>query len=197
MTNQNNFPDMTQNQQVYPPRRAPTADKESRPAPRYSSYFAHALSALAILFLSSCAPKVQLATPEPLKVDIEMTVNVYQREVASANRKISEEELQALRRSEERAGEIWAMKNDGVIVESPTGYLETHPRSGWDTVYVNRIVAEENRDRKIKYEAEARDTNKPIETIQALAGKRLREQAYVTRTNAVQSVTVPAVPKTK
>jgi uncharacterized protein YdbL (DUF1318 family) len=144
-----------------------------------------------LLLLTSCAPKVQLSTPEPLKVDISMTVNVYQREVTSANRKVSEEELQALRRSEERAGEIWAMKNDGVIVESQNGYLEAQPRSGWDMPYVNRIVAEENRDRKIKYEAEARDTNKPIETVQTLAGKRLREQAYVTRTNTVQSVTIP------
>jgi uncharacterized protein len=151
----------------------------------------------AFTFLTSCAPKVQLSTPEPLKVDIDMTVNVYQREIASQTKKVSEEELQALRRAEGRAGEIWAMKNDGVIIETETGYLQSQNRSGWDPVYVNRIVAEENRDRRIKYEAEARDTQVPIETVQALAGKRLREQAYVTRTNTVQSVTVPTVPKTK
>jgi uncharacterized protein YdbL (DUF1318 family) len=146
---------------------------------------------------TGCAPKVQLTTPEPLKVDISMTVDIYQRQVPGTERKTTEEEVKALRSREERATEIWTMKNDAVAVEGETGYLEARPKSGWDADYVTNLVAAENRDRRILYEAEAQESGKPLKQVQEEAGRRLREQAYTgggtNQTTRTPSVPVPPV----
>src|SRR4051812_21220194 len=91
-----------------------------------------------------CAPTVQLTTPEPLKVDINMTVTVNQKQVESPKvRTIGEAEAKAMQRREQRSGEVWTLKNDGVAIESPTGYLQANPKSGWDVQYVNKVITEE------------------------------------------------------
>lgn len=128
--------------------------------------------------VTGCAP-VQLQTKEPLKVDISMKVDVYQREGGSSTqRKLGESEVAALRRRDTRMGEIWAMKNDGVATEGANGYLEPHPKSGWDPAYIQKLVTEENADRKVIYEAEAMDTARPLSAVEAEAGKRFRQQSY-------------------
>ncbi len=130
-------------------------------------------------FLIGCAPTVHLDTPEPLKVDIAMKVGVYSHSTAgSSGRALSDEEAQALRRRDDRSGEIWAMKNDRVATEGRNGYLEAATKSGWDGVYVSRLVAEENRDRHLLYEAEATESARPVTVIEEEAGKRLRSQTY-------------------
>ena len=134
---------------------------------------------LLMMLLGGCAPTVHLDTPEPLKVDISMKVDIYQRSVEpSSVHKMSEEESKALRNRDNRSAEIWTMKNDGVAIEGNHGYLEAHPKSGWEMQRVNQWVAEENRDRRILYEAEAQESARPVIVIEQEAGKRLREQAY-------------------
>lgn len=132
------------------------------------------------LVLSSCAPTVQLNTPEPLKVDINMQVDVYQRQATNipALSTLTEEEAKALRRRDERSGEIWAMKNDGVATENENGYLEAHPLSGWDSAYVDGLIAEENKDRYLLYAKEAQKNTRPLAIVEKEAGKRLRQQTY-------------------
>lgn len=132
------------------------------------------------LIAAGCAPQVRLTTQEPLKVDIAMKVEVYQKEGAptSTQRKLNENEIEALRRRDVRSGEIWAMKNDGVAVEGAQGYLESHPKSGWDAAYIQKLVDDENKDRKALYEAEAADTARPVTEIETEAGKRFRQQTY-------------------
>lgn len=138
-----------------------------------------AFSWLFLMLLWSCAPTVHLDTLEPLKVDISMKVDIYQRSMEpSSVHKMSEEESKALRNRDSRSAEIWAMKNDGVVVEGNNGYLEVQPKSGWDMQHVNQLVAEENRDRRILYEAEAQESARPVRVIEQEAGRRLREQAY-------------------
>jgi hypothetical protein len=122
---------------------------------------------------------VHLDTPEPLKVDITMKVDVYQRDLRGpVNRTLSDDESRALRRRDDRGGEIWAMKNDGVIIEGEHGYLEAQPKSGWDPKYVNQLAAEENHDRRLLYEGEAKESARPVAVIEEEAGKRLRQQTY-------------------
>ncbi|MCC7518009.1 MAG: DUF1318 domain-containing protein [Verrucomicrobiae bacterium] len=132
-----------------------------------------------LLALVGCAPTVQIATPEPLKVDIAMTIDVNQKTSAgSEKRPLGDAEVEALRRREARSGEIWTMKNDGVAVETVKGYLEAHPKSGWDSAAVKKLVAEENADRKLMYEAEAISESRPMTAIEEEAGRLLRQQAY-------------------
>ncbi|MDD2707763.1 MAG: DUF1318 domain-containing protein [Verrucomicrobiae bacterium] len=134
--------------------------------------------------VSSCAPTVKLNTPEPIKVDINVRVDVFEKErprTASADskvRNISNAEIAAIQRHRNNEGQIWAMKNDGAAVEGENGYLETRPRSGWDPVYVAKLVAEENQDRGVFYAVEARDSKRPLSVIEQEAGRRLREEAY-------------------
>ena len=143
--------------------------------------------------LAGCAPTVHINTPEPLKVDITMKVDVYQRGDlgGSAARKLGEDESKALRRRDDRSGEIWSMKNDGVVVEGKKGYLEAQTKSGWDPAHVNKLAAEENRDRHILYEFEAKESARPVTVIEEEAGKRLRQQAYGRKP---ESKTEPAKP---
>ena len=132
------------------------------------------------LVFAGCAPTVHINTPEPLKVDISMKVDVYQRGDlgGAAARKLGEEESKALRRRDDRSGEIWAMKNDGAVIEGKNGYLEAQTKSGWDPALVNKLAAEENSDRRILYEFEAKESARPVAVIEEEAGKRLRQQAY-------------------
>ena len=144
------------------------------------------------VFAQGCAPTVHLDTPAPLKVDITMRVDVYPQEIAMLKkRSLNEDETKALQRREDRSGEIWAVKNDGVAIEGKTGYLEIKLKSGWDPEYVNKLVGDENRDRKILYAGEARDSERPMTVIEEEAGKRLREQIYVGHTNQLIVVPVP------
>lgn len=145
--------------------------------------------------LIGCAPTIHLNTPEPLKVDINMRVDVYQKSEVSTIKKrtVSEEEAAAMRRREDRSGEIWALKNDGVAIETDSGYLQANPKTGWDTQYLNKIVGEENLDRHLLYEAEARDDARPIKVVEEEAGKRLKEQTYLAHTNQVTTTTTTTV----
>ncbi len=146
-----------------------------------------------LLIFAGCAPSVKLTTPEPLQVDIHMQLDVNQRQVSeAASATMSEEESKALRRRDDRSGEVWGMKNDGVVVESARGYLESVGKSGWDPAYVQRLVGEENQDRRILYEGQAKSSSRPIASIEAEAGHRLRQQAYVNgTTNAAPSKASP------
>jgi uncharacterized protein YdbL (DUF1318 family) len=131
------------------------------------------------MFLAGCAPTVNLATPEPLKVDIAMTIDVHQKSATGGEkRQLSDNEVGALRRREARSGQVWTMKNDGVAVETEKGYLEARPKTGWDPATVQKAIAEENADRKLMYEAEAMAESRPVAAIEEEAGRQLRQQAY-------------------
>ena len=146
----------------------------------------------AVLALAGCAPTVRLDTPQPIKVDINMKVDVYQKEVTSGTRRrtMTDDEFSALKRHYNRGSEIWGIKNDGAALEGPNGYLEARPRSGWDPKYVNRLVAEENRDRNLLYSSEARTSARPLAVIEQEAGKRLQDEAYGgAKTNRVDAIT--------
>jgi len=138
-----------------------------------------AASLAACAVVTGCITFEHEAPKEPIKVDISMRVDVYQKSAGEGKqRTLTEEESQAMRRREERSGEIWTMKNDSVAIEGEKGYLEARTKSGWDPQYVDRLVTEENKDRRLLYEAEAKESARPVAAIEEEAGKRLREQTY-------------------
>ena len=133
-----------------------------------------------LLTVTGCAPRVQLSTPEPLKMDISMTIDVRQSSAIAVGekRQLGDAEVAALRRREARSGQVWTMKNDGAVVETERGYLEARPKTGWDPAIVGKTVAEENADRKLMYEAEAMAESRPVAAIEQEAGNNLRQQTY-------------------
>ncbi len=150
---------------------------------------------LGLMLLGGCAPSVKLTTPQPLQVDIHMTLDVNQHEAATNPKNTADDDQsKVLRRRDNRSAELWGMKNDGVVVENARGYLDPVGKSGWDPAYVQRLVAEENQDRRVLYEAQARADARPVASIEAEAGRRLTQQAYVAGSTNTPPVTAkPAV----
>jgi hypothetical protein len=86
--------------------------------------FFPSLSALCFLVLAGCAPTVNVATPEPVKIDVNMKVDVNYKEDPNKAKvdPLAQESLAQARRN--RTGEVQTLKNDRVIGEARTGYLE-------------------------------------------------------------------------
>jgi uncharacterized protein YdbL (DUF1318 family) len=118
-------------------------------------------------FLGSCAPTVNLATPEPLKADIAVRLDVYQKtSPTKAKDEQSSIEVAANRRL--RSGEIQQLKNDGVIGEDRDGYLDIrrNPDDPTYLAYGQGVVNAENADRSFLYLANAQAQSKPLEMVE-------------------------------
>lgn len=128
-----------------------------------------ALGIFAILLLSGCLPPVDVnvATPEPIKVDLNMDVNVYQHTTAAATKtpeqaKADSDFRQAMDRRHNRMSEIQDLKNNRLVGENHSGLLSVRNRPAGDYGdYVEKTVSEENSDREIlmKHEAEEKDVS--------------------------------------
>ena len=114
----------------------------------------------ASLLLSSCLPTfdVNVATPEPIAVDLSMDVHVYQHgktdEEASKAQASYREAMNSVRN---RMKEIQDLKNNRLVGENHEGRLSIRNKpAGEYGDYVQKTVEEENRDREflMKHDAE-------------------------------------------
>jgi uncharacterized protein YdbL (DUF1318 family) len=134
---------------------------------------------LGICCLTSCSPTINLATPEPVKVDIGVRLDVYQK---TAPTKLKEEqsslEIAANRRA--RSGEIQQLKNDRVIGEDRSGYVDIRnpPKDPAYLAYAKKVVSDENADRTFLYLANAQTQNKPLEMIETEYAQLWRDRAF-------------------
>ncbi len=156
--------------------------------------------------LGGCAfPELPLTTPEPLKFEFTVDLNVRRYEgdkpgededltTESAETEVLGENLtevieQAEARREKRSGQIQVIKNNRIVGESRDGTLEirTTPPGEYGN-YVQRTVAAENKDRQIIAQALAKAEEKPLEEIQ-------RQQAEIFRNKSFQGewIEVPEV----
>ena len=127
---------------------------------------------LAALFLgatclTSCVPTINLATPEPVKVDVNVRLDVYQKTAPTkAKEGQSSIEIAAARRL--RSGQIQQLKNDGVIGEDRDGYLAMRkpPTDPKYLAYAQGIISAENADRSFLYLSNAQTQNKPLESVE-------------------------------
>jgi uncharacterized protein YdbL (DUF1318 family) len=131
------------------------------------------------LFLSSCAPTVNLATPDPIKVDIAVRLDVYQK---SAPTKAKEEQssLEVAANRRLRSGEIQQLKNDGIVGEDRDGYLvmRKNPTDPKYLAYAKGVVDEENNDRAFLYLTNAQTQNKPLELIEREYAQLWADRAF-------------------
>jgi uncharacterized protein len=117
--------------------------------------------------LDGCAPTINIATPQPLKADIEVRLDVYEKtSPAKAKDEQSSLEIAANRRL--RSGEIQQLKNDGVVGEDRDGYLDMRrkPADPKYLAYAQSVVNAENADRSFLYLANAQAQNRPLEMIE-------------------------------
>ena len=134
---------------------------------------------LGAFFLSGCSPTINLATPEPVKVDVNVRLDVYQKTAATkVNDEQSSLEIAANRR--QRSGEIQQLKNDGVIGEDRDGYptLRRTPTDPKYLAYAQGVIAAETSDRSFLYLANAQAQNKPLELIEREYAQLWNDRAF-------------------
>jgi len=134
---------------------------------------------LVLGFLSGCAPTVNLATPEPIKVDVGVRLDVYQKTAPTkAKEEQSSLEIASARRL--RSGEIQQLKSSHIIGEDRDGYLDMRqpPKDPKYLAYAQSIIQAENADRSYLYLANAQTQNKPMEMVGAEYAKLWRDRAF-------------------
>jgi uncharacterized protein YdbL (DUF1318 family) len=135
--------------------------------------------ALAFGCLSGCAPTVNLATPEPVKVDVGVRLDVYQKTApAKAKEEQSSLEIAANRRL--RSGDIQQLKNARIVGENRDGYLELRkpPTDPKYLEFAKGVVEAENADRSYLYLSNAQSQSKPLEVVEAEYAKLWSDRAF-------------------
>ena len=129
------------------------------------------LLASMICSISACKlPEVNLATTEPLKVDIKVDLNVYQHSTpeaaAEADKKV--EALEAVqKRKYNRASEIQELKNQRFLAETHRGLLllRNTPAGSYGE-YVKKLTDEENTDRLKLMTSEAAKAKQKLNQVE-------------------------------
>ena len=120
--------------------------------------------------LENAARNIQLNTPEPIKVDMKITLDVYQHQ-APGSGKVKEVESTDLaevnRRKFNRQQEIQELKNQRLVAEMHRGvlFLREQP-AGTYGGYVKKTVEEENADRKTLMLEEAAKQKRELHEIE-------------------------------
>lgn len=138
------------------------------------------ISGLSLLF-SACTPTVRIATPEPVKIDINARVDVVSKEDQSAKAKTNQPtEVDLARQRYERLGEIQGLKNAHVIGESNIGYLHivNMPSDAKYADFAKKVVDEENNDRRLLYAINAQKQGEPLSRIERENASEFSHNAY-------------------
>ena len=149
-----------------------------------------AIVSLTLVALVGCknGPTVNLSTSEPLKVDpmkvdLNMRVDVYQHADTSVQKRAvttqstATEDVQTRLRN--RMGEIQVLKNNRLIGESHKGLLEIRSQSpGEFGDYVQRTVDAENKDRLALMQEQAQKKGLPMEEVQRQQAELARNKAF-------------------
>jgi uncharacterized protein YdbL (DUF1318 family) len=128
--------------------------------------------------LSSCAPTVNLATPQPMKFDLGVRLDVYQK--TPPKPKNEESALQIAYNRRLRSGEIQQLKNDRVVGEDRDGYLDLRrtPENSGYLAYAKSVINSENADRTVLYLANAQSQSRPLEMVESDYAKLWYDRAF-------------------
>jgi uncharacterized protein len=129
--------------------------------------------------LGGCSPTVNLATPKPVSVDINVRLDVYQK-TPPTQKKDEQSNLAIAANRRLRSGEIQQLKNDRVIGEDRDGYLDIRkpPSNPTYLAYAKSVVTSENADRSFLYLANAQAQSKPLEIIEGEYAKLWNDRAF-------------------
>lgn len=128
-------------------------------------------------FLIACAPNVKLSTPEPMKIDVNMKVEIVQK--PSPPNTQSQSPVAMSRRN--RMTQIQTLKDNRVIGENQNGYLTVlniPPTWKDQDTYIRSLTEAENNDRQFLNTMESRRTNKPLTTIEKENAQRFQASAF-------------------
>lgn len=134
---------------------------------------------MSLLCLQGCAPKVNVAVPDPVKIDVNMNVDVTTRqEDGVAKKQVNELKAALDRRS--RMSEVQGLKNDRIVGEDRDGYLEIvrPPKNPEYLKWAKSVVQAENNDRAVIYLSASQKKGEPLEMIQTDYAKLWQERAF-------------------
>lgn len=131
-------------------------------------------------FWGCSAPSVNLSTPEPIKVDISMRLDVYQHEKTTAKKSsIPEDSPDSETRRRNRMADIQQFKNARIVGEGHDGLLSIRVDTPGDYGdYIRKIVAEENSDRMALMKAIAEKEKTSLPEIQKRQAELWRNSAF-------------------
>lgn len=114
-----------------------------------------------VVFAAGCGRPidVNVGTDEPIEVNMKMDVHVYQHGKESEEDKARRLDKEAvLQRRRDRMEEVQSLKNNRLVGEDHLGLLSIRnlPAGEYGS-YVKKTVTEENKDREILMEAEAKE----------------------------------------
>ena len=138
----------------------------------------------AALLAAGCkGPTVSLSTPEPIVVDINMRVDIYDRGggagTGTAKPKPSGDVPAADARRRARMGDIQTFKNSRLIGESRQGLLVVRDQpAGSYGQYVAKVVAEENADRMVLMRQLAAERTMSLDDVQKQQGELWRNRSF-------------------
>ncbi len=140
-------------------------------------------AAMLALGLSACLKpfEVNVNTPEPIKVDLSVDVNVYQYNSGEKkkNDDASSDFREAMDRTRNRMGEIQELKNNRLVGEDRGGLLSIRNRpAGEYGDYVETTVEAENRDRELLMKREAEEEDTPLEKIREEQWKHRQRKSF-------------------
>ena len=113
----------------------------------------------------SCAPTIRLDTPAPIVIDVNMRVDVVQTQAPGTqplDAGAALKQKSPRQKQRERMAEVQTLKNDRIVGEANTGFLAlvNKPEKPEYAIYAERIVTEENMDRKVIFEESAKSDHK-------------------------------------
>lgn len=134
-----------------------------------------------VLSVGCRGPMVSLSTPEPIVVDVNMRVDVYERGGGAVSAKpapsVDAPVADARRRS--RMGDIQTFKNSRLVGEGRDGqlYVLSQPEGSYGS-YVEKTVAEENADRLVLMRGLAEERRISLEDVQHQQGELWRSRSF-------------------
>lgn len=142
------------------------------------------LTAVLWTFAGCSLPPINLETQEPIRVDINMRLDVYQ---YGADEEPLTRDLEPLddsaaeieRRRRNRMGEIQVLKNSRLVGENRKGLLEIRSLPPGDYGdYVQKTVEEENRDRNMLMQKLADQQEIPLDHVMKEKAELFRNSSF-------------------
>lgn len=137
-----------------------------------------------VVLATACSlPPVQVETPKPIAIDINMRVDIYQHDGKDADTTgasvagKSVADIEARRRG--RMAEIQTLKNSRLVGENHEGLLSIRDLPPGDYgAYVKKTVATENADRTALMEATAEREQKSLSDVRQSIAELWRERSF-------------------
>jgi hypothetical protein len=135
---------------------------------------------LACLALAACkTPTVHLATPEPVKVDIAMRLDVYQHGNEPDQPPAAAKSGDPAKDRMNRLAEIQSFKNSRLVGENASALLSIRVDTPGDYGdYIRKTIEAENADRMALMKAEAAREKVPLPRVQKTQADLARKMAF-------------------